>query len=168
VRVIVKRLAVIIAAVNSDFSVSFESPQSGWMSMRLKAKGQSFVAVMSHAPFDSLRDLINGFTAMLLRGDGFNVRWNAEPEQYEFGFEPKGNEVELTVIRYSKRAWSERETLFSFRGVTAEVCQGFWREFKHLRDRRETDVFEKNWRRAFPEHELQEFTQALKAHRHEP
>ena len=155
--------------MSKKFSVSLESPQSGWMSLRLKAGGESFVAVMSHAPYDSLGDLLAGLSALLTGGAGFSVKWNAEPEQYDFEFEPAGAEVELRVVRYARRrsARDSRATVFTCRGSRAELCQPFWREFKRLRDRRETDVFEQNWRRAFPEQELQAFTQALKTHRRE-
>ncbi len=154
--------------VNKKFNVSFESPQSGWMSMRLRAGGESLVAVMSHAPYESLHDLIRGLTALLADGGaGFTVKWNAEPDEYDFEFETRGGEVELRIVHYTghRRALDSRSVVLTFRGPRAEVCQPFWRELKRLRDRRETDVFEQNWRRAFPEEELQEFTQALKAHR---
>ena len=150
--------------MNNNFSVSLESPQSGWMSLRLRAGAESFVAVMSHAPYDSLRELIEGLTALVAGGRGFTVKWNAEPEEYDFEFEPAGAEVELRVARYAgrRRAGDLPSVVFAHRGPRAEVCQSFWREFKRLRDRRETDVYEQNWRRAFPERELRDFTQALK------
>lgn len=156
--------------MDNKLSVSLESPQSGWMSLRLGAGGQSFVAVMSHAPYDSVRELIEGLTALVAGGgEGFTVRWNAEPEEFDFAFEPAGAEVELRVARYvgRGRAADPPSVVFSHRGPRAAVCLPFWREFKRLRDRRETDVYEQNWRRAFPERELQEFTRALKAHRKE-
>lgn len=126
------------------------------------------MAVMSHAPYDSVRALIEGLTALVAGGDErFIVKWNAEPEEYDFEFEPSGAEVGLRVVRYAghRRAAGSRAIVFSHRGPRAEICLPFWREFKRLRDRRETDVYELNWRRAFPERELQEFTRALKAHR---
>ena len=138
------------------------------MSLRLKAGDESFVAVMSHAPYDSVRELIEGLTALVAGDDRrFTVRWNAEPEEYDFEFEPAGAEVELRVTRYAghRRAGDSASVVFSHRAPRAAVCLPFWREFKRLRDRRDTDVYEQNWRRAFPERELQEFTRALKAHR---
>ncbi len=139
------------------------------MSLRLRAGAAEFVAVMSHAPYDSVRELIEGLTALVAGGAGFNVKWNAEPEEYDFEFEPAGAEVELRVARYARRRRAEDApaVVFTHRGPHAEICLPFWREFKRLRDRRETDVYEQNWRRAFPERELQEFTRALKAHRKE-
>jgi len=151
-------------AVDNKFSVSLESPQSGWMSLRLRAGAESFVAVMSHAPYDSLRDLIEGLTALAAGGGGFTVKWNAEPEEYDFEFEPAGTEVELRVARYAgHRAGDSPSVVFAHRGPRAEVCQSFWHEFEWLRERRDTDVYEQNWRRAFPEREMQDFTRALKS-----
>lgn len=148
--------------MEKNFSVSFESPQSGWMSLRLKAGAAEFVAVVSHAPYDSMSGLIEGLTALVAGGGGFAVSWNTEPEEYVFEFEPAGAEVGLRVAR---RAKSSAEVVFAHRGPRAELCRAFWRELKRLRDRRETDLYEQNWRRPFPEREMQEFTRALKAHR---
>ena len=50
--------------MDETFRVSIESPQSGWMSLRLKSGERQFVAVMSHAPHDSLRELLAALAAL--------------------------------------------------------------------------------------------------------
>ena len=93
------------------------------------------------------------------------VRWNREPEEFDFGFEARGGEVTVSVARYPDHRRHAREVVFQTRQQKSDVCRAFWRELRQLRRRTLTDEFEQNWRRAFPEDELRRFTQALRAHR---
>jgi hypothetical protein len=151
--------------------VSFESPQCGWMSMSLEAGGRRFVAAVAHAPYDSLRELIGGLTALLDGGAppaAFTVSWNREPEEFDLRFEPAGEEVGLEVVRYPDHRRLSREVVFATRRPKAEVCRAFWRELRQLRRRAGVDEFEQNWRRPFPRRELEEFTAALRKVRRGP
>lgn len=153
--------------MSEKFSVSMESPQSGWMSLRLRAGEREFVAVVSHAPYDSLRELIEGLTALLEGAGGMAVRWNAEPEEYDFELKAEDEDVlTLRVVHHRghRREATEARTDFEFRGTRVEMCLPFWRELVGLHARSETDVFVQNWRRAFPLRELEGLTQALRAH----
>ena len=153
--------------MSEKFSVSMESPQSGWMSLRLRAGRRQFVAVVSHAPYDSLRELIEGLTALLEGAGSVVIRWNAEPEEYDFELRAEGDDtLSLSVVRYEghRRAPAGKRTDFNWRGPRVEACLPFWRELRSMRARSETDVFEQNWRRAFPLRELRGLTEALKIH----
>lgn len=153
--------------MSRTLSVSFESPQSGWMSLRLKSGARSFVAVASHAPDDSLAALMRALTALLSGNTKTaTVTWNAEPEEFDFDFHVRGANVELRIVRFQghRRERSSSRAVFSFEGALGEMCVAFWRELRELRARRETDVFEQNWRRPFPERELREFTSAVNSH----
>ncbi|MCA1593565.1 MAG: hypothetical protein LC754_13130 [Acidobacteria bacterium] len=86
--------------MTQTLDVSMESPQSGWMSLRLRVGAQSFVAVMSHAPHDSLAELMQGLTALLSGETTVTVKWNAEPEEYDFIFSARGERVELRVVHF--------------------------------------------------------------------
>jgi hypothetical protein len=150
------------------FSVSMESPQSGWMSLRLRSGGRQLVAVVSHVPYDSLRELIEALTA-LLKGEAkaASVRWNAEPEEYDFELKAEGEDsLGLRVVRHAdhRRAAAGTRTAFKYSGTRVEVCMPFWRELVEMSARSETDVFERNWRRAFPLRELRRLTEALRVH----
>ncbi|MGB8507311.1 MAG: hypothetical protein WCD76_02810, partial [Pyrinomonadaceae bacterium] len=149
--------------MNSKLSISFESPQSGWMSVRLRSGAESFVAVVSHAPADSLVELMRGLTALLSGEKNITVRWNAEPEEFDFIFSVGGERVELKIVRFldHRRATRTREVVFTFKGSLRDLCLPFWTELRGLRERSETDVFISNWRRAFPEQELRELTRAV-------
>jgi hypothetical protein len=154
--------------MNEKLSVSMESPQSGWMSLRLRSGGRELVAVVSHAPYDSLRELIEGLTA-LLKGEAVaaTVRWNAEPEEYDFELKSEGEDsLSLRVVRHAdhRRTAAGTRTALACRGSRVEVCLPFWRELAEMSARSETDVFERNWRRAFPLRELRQLTEALRPH----
>lgn len=151
--------------MSQKLRVSFESPQSGWMSLSLEAGGRKFVAAVAHAPYDSLRELIEGLTALLEGRASAAVRWNREPEEFDLVLVDEGAEVALEVVRYPDHRRLSRETVFSARQRKPDLCRAFWRELRQLRMRKETDVFEQNWRRAFPEEELRRLTQALRAFR---
>lgn len=153
--------------MSEKFSVSMESPQSGWMSLRLRAGGREFVAVVSHAPYDSLRELIEALVALLGGAPAAAVRWNAEPEEYDFELKAEGgDEVSLRVVHYEghRREPSRVSTVFACRAPRVEMCLPFWRELSEMSARSETDVFEQNWRRSFPLRELGRLTDAFEEH----
>jgi hypothetical protein len=154
--------------MSEKFSVSMESPQSGWMSLRLRAGGgREFVAVVSHQPYDSLRELIEALVSLLGGAQAATVRWNAEPDEYDFELKAEGQDrVSLRVVHHQdhRRAPSRARTVFACRAPRAEMCLPFWRELSEMSGRSETDVFEQNWRRKFPLRELRRLTDAFKTH----
>ncbi|HVF55368.1 MAG TPA: hypothetical protein VM934_04410 [Pyrinomonadaceae bacterium] len=152
--------------MNETFGVSIESPQSGWMSLRLRAGGREFVAVMSHAPYDSLGDLASALASLLKGEDSVTVKWNAEPEEFDFEFASSGDdEIALKVVRFRghRRVKAGRRVVFSFQGSARALCMAFWRELSTLKERGEIDGFEQNWKRKFPRRELEELTKAIES-----
>lgn len=142
-----------------------ESPQSGWMSVRLLAGAGQFLAVVGHAPYDSLRDLTEALSA-LGAGAGAGggvVRWNAEPEEYDFVFEAEGDAARLDVLRHAghRRDAERARRVFTHAGPRRDLCLAFARELRSLRSRAEADAFEQNWRRPFPEQEFQRLLATL-------
>jgi len=153
-----------------SFRVSFESPQSGWMSVGLKAGGRRLVFGASHAPYDSLRELIEALSALLVEGPPRAVaRWNCEPEEYDFEFSSEGERAGLNVRHYptrARRAGAARQ-VFSHRDERLRLVLPFWRELRELRRRTDEDDFERNWRRTFPASELSELTKLIRRRRRE-
>ena len=149
--------------MKQTLSVSLESPQHGFMSLRLKTAGQSFVTVVSHAPYDSLRDLIAALSAVLDGDCERTVRWNSEPDEYDFRFEASASRVLLEVIHYPdhRKLGETATTVFSFQGPKADACRQFWKELRDLESRAGRDEFDRQWRRPFPAHELQELTERI-------
>jgi hypothetical protein len=149
------------------FRVSFNSPQSGWMSLSLKAGEQSVVAVVSRLPYDSLRDLIESLAALLGEGrKGFNVKWSCEPDELDFRARATaGDRVAFKVIHYPdhRRLRDTGRVLFSLETSRLEFCLSFWRALRALHRDIVTDEFDRNWQRPFPEREMQRLTETLRA-----
>jgi hypothetical protein len=148
------------------FRVVFNSPQSGFMSLGLRFRGQEFTAAVACGPYPSLEDLIAALAA-LARDETQSavVRWNCEPDELDFSFESAGDELRLEVFHYATHAREAeaRRRVFAAAGARAEVCGEFLHALEELRRDREVDVFESNWRRAFPERELAELSRAVAA-----
>lgn len=154
--------------MNQTLRVSFESPQSGWMSLSLKAGRSRLAVAASYRHYNSLHDLIESLTALLGgQTPRATVRWNCEPEQYDFRFTADSGNLQLDVIRYPDhlRRDAASRTVFSFRAPALDVCGAFWRELRGLRRRILVDEFDRNWRREFPHAALREFTRLLRSQR---
>ena len=153
--------------MKQTLSVSLESPQHGFMSLRLKTEGQSFVTVVAYTPYDSLRDLIATLSAVLDGDCERTVRWNSEPDEYDFRFKAHGDRVLLEVIHYPdhRKLDETASTVFSFQGQKADACRQFWEELRDLQSRAGRDEFDRQWRREFPERELQELAQRIEQSR---
>jgi hypothetical protein len=149
--------------MSQTLEVSLESPQHGFMSLRLKAAGQSFVTVVSYTPYDSLRDLVEALTSFIDSDCDVLVRWNSEPDEYDFKLSARGDAVSLDVVHYPdhRRSIETGEAVFSFRGTKAGLCLPFWRELRDLQSRAARDEFDRQWRRPFPERELQKLTERV-------
>ena len=149
--------------MKQTLNVSLESPQHGFMSLRLKAAGQSFVTVVAHDPYDSLRDLIAALSAVIDGDCAPTVNWNSEPDEYDFRFQARDDRVLLEVIHYPdhRKLGETATTVFSFQGSKADACRTFWEELRDLQSRAGRDEFDRQWRRAFPEREMQELTERI-------
>jgi hypothetical protein len=151
--------------MNKTLRVSFNSPQSGWMSLSLNACEESFVAAAASAPYDSLRELIEGLTALLKGSEGFTVKWNCEPDEFDFRIKVKDERVVFEVVHYTdhRRSAKASRILFSLQCSRLEFCLPFWRALRDLRRYIAVDEFDRNWRRPFPQSEMQQLNEALRS-----
>lgn len=154
--------------MNQKLKVSLESPQHGFMSIRLSSGEDSFVTVVSYTPYDSLRDLIEALIAILAGDRDLIVKWNCEPEEYDFSLRAKDDAVQFDVIHYPdhRRLAELSSKVFSFHGSKFEMCWPFWKELQDLRSRSVQDEFDRQWRRDFPGSEMQELTQRIGTLKH--
>jgi hypothetical protein len=153
--------------MSKQLRVSMESPQSGWMSLSLKAGEESLRMAASYAPYDSLRDLIEGLSALLTGSEAMTVRWNCEPEEFDFKVTSRGgvDRIEFEAVRYAnhRRKQADSRIVFAFRGSKMDISLPFWRALRDLQRRISTDVFESNWKREFPQRELQQLTRLIRS-----
>lgn len=144
--------------------VVFNSPQSGYMSVGLRAGGREFATAVSCRPRDSLVELISSLTR-LARGEASSVtvRWNCEPDELDFHFESDGVRLWFAAVHKMKYGGGEPsgQTVFEAEGPRAETLGAFRAALEELRADAEVDVFESNWGRKFPEAQLDEFNSAL-------
>jgi hypothetical protein len=145
--------------------VSLESPQHGFMSLRLTSGQESFVTVVSYTPYDSLRDLVDALCGVLDSDYDAIVKWNGEPEEFDFKLVAHDDSAQLDIIRYPDHRRSQQlaSTVFSFRGSKLEMCWPFWKELRDLQSRTIQDEFDRQWRREFPEREMQELTKRIRS-----
>lgn len=149
----------------TKFEVSFNSPQCGFMSIGFSGSGGEFHTTTANLPYSgALSELITILVGYL---DGVSapktLKWNRDPEEFDFGFEPFGNELEIRIFEYptGDRAADDKELRFRHRGPLREVCISFLATFRQLFEDRETDEFDFNWRQPFPERELSELESRL-------
>jgi hypothetical protein len=142
--------------MSEKLRVSFNSPQCGWMSFELRAGERSLAEAVSHAPYDSLGDLIDALVKLLRQDTKLTVRWAHDPDEFDFNFSASGDEAGLEVEWYqdSLRAGATGERVFTFTGSRLDVCYPFWRALGDLQADIEVDEFARNWRREFPAREL--------------
>jgi hypothetical protein len=152
--------------MSEKLRVVFNSPQSGYMSLGLRAGGREFATAVSCRPYDSLGDLLSAL-ARLAHGEAQSavVRWSCEPDELDFRFEADGGRLSLAVVHFdsSRRDEPNGRTAFAFAGARAQVCEAFRVALEDLRADAEVDEFESNWRREFPERQWREFVGAAEA-----
>jgi hypothetical protein len=147
--------------------VSFNSPQCGWMSIGFDDGETEFHTTTAHAPHElALPELLQILTALLTDSPQteYLLKWNRDPEEFDFQFARAGDEVLLEIYQYptEEREASDRELVFSHRGLIREVCGSFFETFAQLYEDRETDEFQFNWRQPFPYAEYERFSALMK------
>ena len=147
----------------NKLEVSFNSPQCGWMSIGFEDGVNEFHTTTAHAPHESaLPELMRILTALrdeTSQQDEFLLKWNRDPEEFDFRFVREGTDLLLEVYQYptETRENAERELVYSYRGKVDSVYEAFAATFNQLYEDRETDEFEFNWRQPFPFAEFEEF-----------
>ena len=148
--------------------VSFNSPQCGWMSIGFADGASEFHTTTAHAPHaGALAELMTILTILAdpsSLGKEFLMKWNRDPEEFDFRFVRVGGDVTIEIYQYptDERDAKERELVFSHTGLVRETITSFAQTFEQLYSDRETDEFEFNWRQPFPHHEYEEFRKRIR------
>ncbi len=150
--------------------VSFYSPQCGWMSIGFDDGANEFHTTTAHAPHErALPELLEILTALLGKdstGDEFTLKWNRNPEEFDFHFVRHGDDALLEIYQYpsERRDASERKMIFAHDGKIRDICKAFYETFAQLYEDKNTDEFEFNWRQSFPLAEFQKFGDKLRSY----
>ena len=151
----------------AKLEVSFNSPQCGWMSIGFADENGEFHTTTAHAPHElALPELLRILTALTEPNSTENeylLKWNRDPEEFDFRFIRKDGEVKIEIYQYpsDERDVSERELVFTHTGAVREICAAFAATFDQLYKDRDTDDFEINWRQPFPLAEFKEFKKRI-------
>ena len=156
------------------FEVSFNSPQCGWMSIGFTDGANEFHTTTAHAPHgEALAELMRILSALVGKGGNptdrervtseHTLRWNRDPEEYDFRFVRNGERVTIEIYEYptEDRESEERELVYSHTGPLKETIDAFAVTFEQLYQDRDTDEFEFNWRQPFPFREYEQFKEIM-------
>ena len=155
--------------MSDKLEVSFNSPQCGWMSIGFAGETEEFHTTTAHAPHErALPELLEILTTLLAEDstqNEFTLRWNRNPEEFDFRFVRNADDLILEIYQYptDSRAGAEREKVFAHRGDVRQICRAFYETFAQLYADKDTDEFEFNWRQSFPLAEYERFESALKS-----
>lgn len=156
--------------MENKLQISFNSPQCGFMSVGFADAHGEFHTTTAHAPHErALPELLRILTDLLDDDDAaqneYVLRWNREPEEFDFRF-VRGAEEKLILEIYQypgeARREPERELVFAHAGDLRETSKAFYETFAQLYADKETDEFEFNWRQPFPLEEYETFAARLK------
>src|SRR5690606_35244121 len=155
--------------MDRKLEISFNSPQCGWMSIGFDDGVSEFHTTTAHAPHRfALSELLRILTAISADGSAgqteYTLKWNRDPEEFDFRFVRTGDDVLLEIYEYptDDRVESERFLVFSHTGNAADVVAAFAETFNQLYEDRDTDEFEFNWRQPFPYAEFEDFRKAAR------
>ncbi len=143
--------------------VSFNSPQCGWMSVGFEDGIGEFHTTTAHAPHQfalpEFMKAVAGLTAPIEQNAEYTLKWNRDPEEYDFRFVREGDRVVIQIFEYptADRNLDERQLVFEHHGAAVDVYNAFRSTFDQLYEDRDTDEFEFNWRQPFPYKEYEAF-----------
>ena len=157
----------------NKLEVSFNSPQCGWMSIGFSDGTSEFHTTTAHMPHArALPDLMLILSNLLDENSDqmeYLLRWNRDPEEFDFRFVREGENALLEIYQYPSEAREaeNRELVYSHKGKITDICETFAESFNQLYEDRETDEFEFNWRQPFPFEEYNEFKQKMPTEKRE-
>ncbi len=159
--------------MTNKLEVSFNSPQCGWMSIGFDDGAHEFHTTTAHAPHEkALPELLRILTDLSDESSSaqeYVLRWNRDPEEFDFRFMKNGGNVKLEIYQYptEQREPQNRELVFAHEGKIADLCRTFAETFNQLYADKDTDEFEFNWRQPFPFAEYEEFKKKLPTEKRE-
>ena len=154
--------------MSGELEVSFNSPQCGWMSIGLESGENEFHTTTAHAPHsNALAELLHSLKSML-KGNEYShtLRWNRDPEEFDFILERNGDDASIQVFEYptTERNQEWKELVFDHSGAALQIAEAFLETFQQLYDERDVDEFEENWHQEFPYTEFSELMEAVSAY----
>jgi hypothetical protein len=147
--------------------IDLGQPRHGSLDVELSAGDRTYKFFPSYTPYDSIGELARALL-VVLNGDKAIARWNDEPDEHEFIFEPQENQIMFQVnfipdpVVTRRGLKREPEQVFIFTSSAYEVIRPFWKALRDLQSRQSREEFKERWRGEFPERDVMELTERLK------
>ncbi|MFV0388124.1 MAG: hypothetical protein ACK5NT_05155 [Pyrinomonadaceae bacterium] len=147
-----------------NLKVSFNSPQCGWMSIGLSDERSEFNTTTADEPYSSALSELLATLVMLVRLENFDhtLKWNRNPEEYDFKFGKNGDSASLEVIEYAGSVRENGSRVFEHIGNPLQMAEAFCETFQQLYEERNVDEFEENWHHSFPFEEFSNLEKAVR------
>jgi hypothetical protein len=144
------------------FSVKFSPPDAGWIRIEIESGRDSFADTFSHI-YPSISELCGALTYASRGVKGQRARFLLEPAELVLGFEPDGGTLTTRATLRRRQALHPQaeECLFVNVGPLRTVVLTFWRALRVLQTSATPEQFELAWREAFPEHDMESFTDSI-------
>jgi hypothetical protein len=151
--------------MSGKLEVSFNSPQCGWMSVGFNDGTSEFHTTTAHAPYSGVLAELLETLVKLLEQDDFQhtLKWNRNPEEFDFVFNRDGDSVLFEIIEYptEAREIEKGEKVYFYAGDAKMFAGQFYETFRQLYEERNIDEFEDNWHQKFPLREFEELSKKL-------
>jgi hypothetical protein len=143
--------------------VRFADVKGGWMSVSLVSYEQSLSFFPTYTPYDSIDELVNVLFDFLSWSESESVvRWNEQPNEFQFVFVNAGEKAEFKVYEISQRVSGlTSELVLSVSGSRLQIALPFWRALRDL-ETNPNHNYESEWRRSFPSGEMAALTTKVK------
>lgn len=149
--------------MDATLTVEFESPENGWMRLRIAHVDAEFSVVASCTPYDSVGDLVHAICQVAKGLDEVVVRWSVEPGEYDLRFLSESDRTSVTVTSFPAHARVKGTGQLDFQahGSRLEVCLAFWRALRRLESRITAADFEREWGHPFQTDKLGDLTRTM-------
>ena len=151
--------------MKTQIEVSFNSPQCGWMSIGFNDGVSEFHTTTAHAPYSGiLGELLETLTDLLEEEDFDRIlKWNRNPEEFDFVFKRDGENVLFEIVEYptAARDLTKGEKVYAYVGETKQFAGAFYETFRQLYEERNIDEFEDNWHQKFPLAEFEKLKEKI-------
>ena len=154
-------------AAERKLKVSFDEPERGWIAITMSVDGERLMLMPSHAPYDSIAELVRALNKILEGYSEAIVRWNEEPAEYEFALRGGEGTLILDVCEViTVQGGISRASVFNYIGTRDQRLTALWRALSELQGRYDPSEYERRWREPFPAREMEALTRRMKALKH--
>jgi hypothetical protein len=120
--------------------VIFGQPEHGWLPLTLNVDAFELELDVSDVPINPLEELCNSLR-LVLKGGEASVWWHLEPTWYQFHFEPRLDELLLSICRCSHYQ-QDGTKIFQYIGDFNSIILPFYRALKQFSSR---SIPEQDW-----------------------